>query len=251
MGGIGDVSVALSAGHYVAGQTGTAMKVYDGGIAGAMATDPRTRSEYTATAFDALKESLDALTKKAAAGTITSAEMAEVTDINARRALHQVSISKADERTFTNFGLQVGFGAFSFDAAYAMHDGGAYMKVRSDINPTAGLNPIEDDPTTTGEGQDESKDNVVREVLVKDGSQDYETVSVGAMYSDGPMAISLSYMMSEDDAGGEANTAMLSGSYTLAPGIAWKTSVFAGEQNTAKSGSADGTAFVTGIKLSF
>ena len=249
MGGIGDVSVALSAGHYVAGQTGTAMKVYDGGIAGAMATDPRTRSEYTATAFDTHKGRLEALGKKATAGTITSAEMAEVTDINARRALHQVSISKADERTFTNFGLQVGFGAFSFDAAYAMHDGGAYKAMRSDVNPTDGEPPIEDLAATMDE--DESKANVVREVIVKDGSKDYETVSVGAMYSDGPMAISLSYMMSEDDAGGDASTAMLSGSYTLAPGIAWKTSVFAGEQNTAASGSADGTAFVTGIKLSF
>ncbi len=44
---------------------------------------------------------------------------------------------------------------------------------------------------------------------------------------------------------------MLSAAYTLAPGIDWKTSLFAGEQNTAASGETEGTAFVTGITLSF
>ncbi len=81
-------------------------------------------------------------------------------------------MSKADERTFTNFGLQVGFGAFSFDVAYAMHDGGAYTKVRRDLGPTANSAPVPDDAAT--EDTDESAGNIVREVVVKDGSKDYE-----------------------------------------------------------------------------
>ena len=155
MGGIGDVSVALSAGHYEASQT---------------------------------------------------------------------SATKIDELTFTNFGLQVGVGAFGFDVAYAVHDGGQYT-------PHA-TNP---------------------DVMVKNGVADYEVVSVGGKYSDGPMAISLSHMMAEDDAGGDSGVTMLSGSYTLAPGIDWKTSIFGGEENTGGTDktSFEGTAFVTGITLSF
>ena len=159
MGGIGDVSVALSGGHYVASQT-----------------------------------------------------LAEGS-----------SATKIDELTFTNFGLQVGVGAFGFDVAYAVHDGGQYM-------PHA-TNP---------------------DVMVKNGVADYEVVSVGGKYSDGPMAISLSHMMAEDDAGGDSGVTMLSGSYTLAPGIDWKTSIFGGEQDSGTDKtSVEGAAFVTGITLSF
>ena len=160
MGGIGDTSIALSAGHYVASQT--------------LAEDSQA--------------------------------------------------TKIDELTFTNFGLQVGVGAFGFDVAYAVHDGGQYM-------PHA-TNP---------------------DVMVKNGEADYEVVSVGGKYSDGPMAISLSHMMAEDDAGGDSGVTMLSGSYTLAPGIDWKTSIFGGEENTGGTDktSVEGTAFVTGITLSF
>ncbi len=247
-GGIGDASIALSAGHYVAGQTGAPMMVFDGQMPGDPATGPRVPSTYTKAMHTADQDKITALATATTAGTATSTAADEVAAINAKRATdYQVSMSKADERTFTNFGLQVGFGAFSFDVAYAIHDGGAYTTVRSDLGPDGGA-PRADNPTT--EDDDESEVNIVREVVVKDGSKDYEVASVGAMYSDGPIAISLSYMMAEDDAGGDASTAMLSGSYTLAPGIDWKTSVFAGEQ-TSGGASADGTAFVTGIKLNF
>ena len=251
MGDMGGASIALSAGHYVAGQTGAEMMVFDAGMPGGTATAPRRiRSNYTAgehtTDADAVKAFDDAFAK----GNPTVGALAgPAADAKARIKDHQVTMSKADERTFTNFGLQIGFGAFSFDAAYAMHDGGAYKTMRSDLGPNYNDPPIADDPET--KDVDESAGNIVREVIVKDGAKDYEVASVGAMYSDGPMAISLSYMMAEDDAGGEANTAMLSGSYSLAPGIAWKTSVFAGEQDTAETGETEGTAFVTGITLSF
>ncbi len=252
MGDMGGASIALSAGHYVAGQTGAAMMVFDGGMPGGTATAPRrTRSNYTKAMHTADAAAVKAFDEAFAKGNPTVGALIDpAADAKERITAHQVAMSKADERTFTNFGLQIGFGAFSFDAAYAMHDGGAYKKVRRDVGPNYTDAPIADDPAT--EDMDESAGNIVREVVVKDTSKDYEVASVGAMYSDGPMAISLSYMMAEDDAGGEANTAMLSGSYSLAPGIAWKTSVFAGEQNSGTDKtSTDGTAFVTGITLNF
>ena len=56
--------------------------------------------------------------------------------------------------------------------------------------------------------------------------------------------------MSDD--GSEASATMLSLSYTLAPGIASKTSLFAAEQtNGDGSVAGEGTAFVTGITLGF
>ena len=65
-------------------------------------------------------------------------------------------------------------------------------------------------------------------------------------YSDGPMAVSLTHMMGDADNGEEASATMLSMAYTLAPGVASKTSIIAGEQGTA-----EGTAFVTGITVGF
>ena len=67
-------------------------------------------------------------------------------------------------------------------------------------------------------------------------------------------------MTHETDAGTERNATMLSASYTLAPGVAWKTSVFAVEDDTGgpdvattadDETDAEGTAFVTGITLNF
>ena len=133
---------------------------------------------------------------------------------------------KVDAETFTNFGLRVGIGSFGFDVAYATHDGGEYMAVA-----------------------DPSKDIVVDDdavSIVKNTSRDYDVMSAGLKYSDGPMAVSLSHMMADADDGTDTNVTMLSMSYNLAPGIASRTSLFAGEQ-----GMAEGTAFVTGITLGF
>ena len=106
-----------------------------------------------------------------------------------------------DDKTFTNFGLQVGFGAFGFDVAYAENDGGEYM----------------------ADGK-------------KNGAKDWETVSAGVMYSDGPMAVSLSHMATEDgDSGTDKNATMLSMSYSLAPGVDSKTSIFGTEADRSGS----------------
>ena len=126
--------------------------------------------------------------------------------------------TKVDEHTFTNFGLQVDFGSFGFDVAYAENDAGHYMANGKKV-----------------------------------ASADYEVVSAGVNYSDGPMAVSLGHYMGDADDGSESSATMLSLSYTLAPGVASKTSLFAGEQSAGGTNktSAEGTAFVTGFVIGF
>ena len=125
--------------------------------------------------------------------------------------------TKAGNQTFSNFGLQVGIGGIGFHVAHATVDGGVFMRDPGD--PSA---------------------------LVKDTSKDYDVTSVGGLYSDGPMSVSLSHMLADADDGGDADVTLLSLAYKLAPGIASKTSLVAGEQNGVA-----GTAFVTGIRLDF
>ncbi len=124
-----------------------------------------------------------------------------------------------------------------------------------------------DDPRcpATGDGacNDAMANNLVAEhteAVVSDTSKDFDVWGVSVTYTDGPMSISLGHMTHETDAGTERNATMLSGSYTLAPGVAWKTSIFQVEDNTGTDDAttmaddetdAEGTAFVTGITLSF
>lgn len=116
------------------------------------------------------------------------------------------AMSGDDDSTYTNFGLQVGMGAFGFNAAYAENDDG--------------------------------KDG--------DSKDDTETVTVGAMYSDGPMAFSAGYGMMDRGSGTDMTSVMLSASYALAPGVSWRSSLF-----QAEDGDKDGSGFVTGFKLGF
>lgn len=111
-----------------------------------------------------------------------------------------------DDATKTNFGLRVGMGAFGFNAAYAEEEDGMDADTKNDV----------------------------------------ETVSVGAMYSEGPMAFSIGYAMVDRGDGGETTAAMLSASYALAPGVSWRSSLMQSEE-----GDVDGSAFVTGFKIGF
>ena len=120
---------------------------------------------------------------------------------------YQVSNAASDDQTFSNFGLQVGFGAFGFNVAYAEHEDG------------------DGDDTDSG---------------------DYNLTSAGAKYSDGPMAVSLTHMMGDADNGEEASATMLSMAYKLAPGVSSKTSVIAGEQGTVE-GTAFVTGITVGF----
>ncbi|MYE02340.1 MAG: porin, partial [Alphaproteobacteria bacterium] len=121
---------------------------------------------------------------------------------------------RATNYTYSNIGLQVGMGAFSFDVAYAVSDDGA------------------------------------------DAGDNTDVVAAGAMYSDGPMAVSLSSTVAEADDGDDQWGTLLSASYTLAPGIAWRNSLFAAERDRGATDddagtTVEGNGFVTGITVSF
>ncbi len=254
----GDANIAFSIGHRQASQVGAEKKIFDGAKAGGKPTDPRGVSVYTAADHEgdeaAWKKFEDWMAKGGAPGTIaTDAGMAKE-----RIEKHQVAAMKADENTFTNFGLQVGFGAFGFNVAYATRDGGAYKPKRNDKVIIGQTNWDPDGPKKDYDGEDDNDDDIPQTVvnnpgddivmsrLEKDKSKDYDVMSVGVKYTQGPMAVSLGYMATDFDNGDESEATMLSMSYTLAPGVASKTSLL-----TAEQGEIEGTAFVTGITLSF
>lgn len=208
-GNMGDASVAASFGHYQASQVG-AHTLYD-----LTATELANAKQEIANYAEAVADGVD--NTAPGTGTILADLSAIAADATETLADAMSTSSKADDQTWTNFGLQVGMGAFGFDVAYAVHDGGAYMVDPSDPNS-----------------------------LVEKTSSNYDVTSVGAKYSDGPMAVSLSHMMTDADDGTDSSASILSVSYALAPGIASRTSLISAEQD-----GADGTAFITGITLGF
>ena len=163
-----------------------------------------------------------------------------------------------DDRIFTNAGLQVSMGAFGFSVGYAAAElPVTYSVVPDNIPVTTGTwDPDGANSDYDGDGSNtdvipqtevnDPSDDIMRSKVVEGPSQDYEVSSVGVMYSDGPMAVSLAYMGVDRDNGDDTEATMLSMSYTLAPGVASRTSIFAADE-----GDAEGTAFVTGITLSF
>ena len=119
---------------------------------------------------------------------------------------HSQSTVGGDDATYTNFGLRVGVGMFGFSVAYGEADDG----------------------------------------VKGDSAKDHETVIVGAKYADGPVAVSVGFATKDPGVGEETDSAILSAAYTLAPGVAWKSSLF-----SAEKGDAEGTAFVTGVTVGF
>ncbi len=121
---------------------------------------------------------------------------------------------RATDYNYTNFGLQVGMGTFSFDVAYAASDDGA------------------------------------------DDGDNTEVVAAGLMYSDGPMTVTLGHTMSEADDGDEQGATLLSAGYTLAPGVVWRSSLFAAERDRGMTDddaghSVEGNGFMTGFTIGF
>ena len=115
--------------------------------------------------------------------------------------------------------------------------------------------PYTADVTETAANDDPSNDEAVTQSVVEAASMNYDVWGVSVTYTDGPMAVSLGHMTHEEDAGGERTATMLSTSYTLAPGVSWRTSIFGVEDDTSEAtgtdGMNEGTGFVTGIKLAF
>ena len=281
---LGDASVAMSFGHYQVSQVG-AMEMLKSG----MNEDRITVGQYMSNeaAIKTYAEALLAMSSGASNNTppddLNALRNAAAAAITSSKGAFDLMASKADDQTWTNFGLQVGLGSFSFNIAYAEHDGGAYMvgKMPIMVNENEGITPSTgytcraDDSAPTADaphcfdhdGDGAAADNAdtgatapvpenasmndpsndwARTVLMKDKSQDYDLMSVGMKYADGPMAVSLTHMTGDDDAGTESEATMLSVSYTLAPGVASRTSFISGEQGTV-----EGTAFVTGIAIGF
>lgn len=233
------MAVTFSAGHKTAGTVGMAMEYMSGNREGS----PLTVDDYDGH-MDAIEEYAE-VGLAMGSGNLQSLQESAARAVTAIDAATDMTATKSDASTYTNFGVGVGMGAFGFNVAYAMAEGGAYKLQTHHVDPNAGT-----DRATADEG-----DDIVTQQVVRDGSKDHDVWGVSVSYSDGPMALSLGHMTHETDAGGERNATMLSGSYTLAPGAAWKTSLFMAEDTTGHKnvtgGINEGTGFVTGIALSF
>ena len=210
-----------------------------------------------------------------------------------------MSVMKSrDDQSYSNFGVGVGFGAFKFNVAYATVDMGTSYGMSTDNGVVIDSARMWDDNgdmcmtvnadnaaicdlahgnastpqlaegemytadvTETAAKNDPANDTPVTQSVVEAASMNYDVWGVSVVYTDGPMAVSLGHMTHEEDAGGERTATMLSASYTLAPGVSWRTSVFGVDDDTSavtmKDGKAtgdmmnEGTGFVTGIKLAF
>ncbi len=159
-----------------------------------------------------------------------------------------------DDLTFTNAGIQLGMGAFTFGASYATRDNGGYVpecwSLDGDGNPEHLLACVDAAEDGTFDAQDvDGTDFEVEKVLaVEDKSGQSDTWAIGIGYTDGPMSVSVGHMTHERENGDERSATMVSAGYKLAPGVSWKSSIFGVEDDT---NGAEGTAFVTGLDIDF
>ena len=331
----GDMTLELSLGHYQGDQVGGTAMVFDGMMAGTGDDKGKRVDGVIDTKSAEMHTDAIAAYRKAAKGFSDgkAAPADEVIDagIDGQAAIKPYLTSKmvdADDKTFSNASLGVGFGGFTFRVVYATADGGAnkimsanrlmtaddwtnwsgkpkgtgsgytatgenkgrvvntanYIFVK-DTDGTLGkrvAGEVADDGTVTAptdtltgytltaEGADYDPDGsagsettqiplndpdndnpmVRMDKVVEDMSKNWDTWGAGVKYTDGPMAVSLSHLATEWDNGDEQEASMLSLSYTLAPGVASKSSLFVGERTMGKR-KIDGTGFVTGIVIGF
>ena len=164
-----------------------------------------------------------------------------------------------DDKTFTNAGLQVGMGAFTFGVSYAARDDGGYVveclgTVDSVANQPVdcGTLPVDNvstpDNEATGVYPGNGTDTITGLRAVEDEAGQSDTYAVGISYSDGPMSISVDHMSHERENGDERTATGFSAGYKLAPGVDWKSSIIGIEDDTKNS---EGTIFVTGLDIHF
>ena len=155
-----------------------------------------------------------------------------------------------DDKTFTNAGLSVGMGAFSFGASYATRDDGGYvLQCLDSSDEVVACGELQTDGSYNGAGVDSIK-------AVENEAQESDTWAVGITYSDGPMSVSIDHVSHERENGDERTATGVSAGYKLAPGVDWKTSIIAVEDDTWKNAAtgttgSEGTIFVTGLDLAF
>lgn len=274
---LADMMVSLSLGHRSKETAGAAIEYMSGAAPAAGAADMRLTPNQVAAhkktilAFQNAADLMPAKGTKVVPSFIAAdgdsiAEDAREAQ-NALLAATDGMVTRGDNATYTNAGIGITMGAWGFNIAWAEQDGGAYTTAPANVPIRQGGAAVIDpdhmydgdgDGTKTAESatnNDPGNDTYMAQSVVKDGSKDYSVVGVSVSYTDGPMAFSLGHMMHEEDAGGERTATMLSGSYTLGPGVAWKTSLFQAEDTTSNAkvdhGVNEGTAIVTGITLNF
>ena len=255
-----------------------------------MTTSAHTAAAAAVAAYEAAR---DLAKVPPATAVVDATRTAAITATNAIDAATS-SMTKGDGATYTNMGVGVSFGAFKFNVAYATSDSGAYTTAAANVPVTVaevtaiaadandsrfgttdsmtadgvfidtsntgdfdGAGSATDTTAESATNNDPSNDNPMwmGTAVVEDKSKNADVWGVSVTYTDGPMALSLGHMTHEDDAGGEREATMLSASYTMAPGVAWKTSVFGVEDTTGHTnvtgGKNEGSGFVTGITLNF
>ena len=186
-----------------------------------------------------------------------------------------------DDKTYTNMGLSVGMGAFTFSASYATRDDGGYMSkcyattaidaiaasdatadaarvaavdaaAEGDMIDCGRTNAFFDgDMSLTGdgtEGDNTTTTTNASHMFVNDDSTEHDTWAIGVGYSDGPMSVSIGHMNRELGSGEERTATEVSAGYKLAPGVSWKTSIFSVEDTEHGT---EGSAFVTGLDIDF
>ncbi len=166
-----------------------------------------------------------------------------------------------DDKTFTNAGIQVGMSGFTFGASYATRDDGGYVpqcytgagdtlamaectKLPEDLSHTEANEATGTYPAVAGD----TPAPITMVKAVEDESGQSDTWAVGIAYSDGPMSVSIDHVSHERENGDERTATGLSAGYKLAPGVDWKSSIIAVEDDTKMS---EGTVFVTGLDLAF
>jgi len=277
---VGDMAVTFSLGHKSTDSAGSPIEYISGAVP-ASGQGNRITPLEKANNDAAIETWADYVLAESTPADVAAAQTAAVTAVADNAAAMDGMMTKGDASTYTNAGVGVSFGAFRFNVAYATSDGGAYttemtkMKITQaeaanftgDWNADCGCivnsshtwdadNDPSTDPTAeSADSNDERNDYWIAEKVVEDKSKNADIWGVSVSYTDGPMSVSLGHMQHEDDAGGERTATMLSASYTLAPGVAWRSSIFGVEDTTSHknvtNGKNEGTGFVTGITLGF
>ncbi len=284
---VGDMGVTFSLGHKSTDTAGSKIEFMSGAAPTAAGQGNRITPLEVANNSKAIDDYEKAVTAQTA-GNLQELQTPAAAAVADNKAAMDGMMTKGDASTYTNAGVGVSFGAFKFNVAYATADGGAYTTMMANKkitqeesadfpgtwNSTCNCIVGDNNPgdydgdgaatSTTAESDtnnDPRNDYWVAEEVVEDKTKNYDVWGVSVTYTDGPMAVSLGHMTHEEDAGGERTATMLSTSYTLAPGVSWRTSVFGVDDDssavTMKDGKAtgdmmnEGTGFVTGIKLAF
>ncbi len=240
---LGDASVEFSVGHY--NQTSGATESHEIEMGSMDMAGSLTRA-----AFDMYTKTWgDFETQHTTGVAVSQSDAAMAKSMLAATPKAMVTVG-TDDSTMTNAGLRVGFGAFGVNVAYATYDKPRTYGVMDDDIVVIGDAWDHDDNADTADVAqtvaNNPDDDIVRQMVVADDSADSDVMTIGAQYSDGPMAASVGYLLNEGGDGSETEAVMASFSYMLAPGVESRTSIF-----SADNGMDAGTGFVTGIKIGF